>query len=370
MEPNTTSHWEDDPERRWLFLIDVIGVCNLRCPSCPVGNYSEIKQPSGMMEPSLLDAILRKATSECRVRYLCLYNWTEPLLHPQLPEMVRIVRNCDVKCGLSTNLNLMRNMDAVLAAGPTDIKISLSGFEQATYGATHRRGDIEKVKANMAELARARDRTGAKSRIFVNFHRYLDNHADEARMREYAKSLGFEFEPTWAYLMPLEKMLAYVEPAASHTTLSEEDHSLLSRLAFPMDEAIRASSKHAERPCALRDGHMAITWQGEVMLCCTTFDPSRYRLANFLETPLAELQAMKYEHPSCASCMKAGLHQLFDYKVEELDDIALATVARRHPDARLEGMRTLQRHRRIQRVGRLAWETVRQVGRDLIRKAE
>jgi hypothetical protein len=100
MGSNTTGHWEDDPKRRWLFIIDVIGVCNLRCPSCPVGNYSEIKQPSGMMEPSLLEAILRKATGECRVGYACLYNWSEPLLHPQLPEMVRIVRDCDLKCGL------------------------------------------------------------------------------------------------------------------------------------------------------------------------------------------------------------------------------------------------------------------------------
>ncbi len=366
MKAIAASHWEDDPKRKWLFIIDVIGVCNLRCPSCPVGNYSEIKQPSGTMDPSRLDAILKKATGEATVGYVCLYNWTEPLLHPKLPEMVRIVRGYDLKCGLSTNLNLMRNVDAVLAADPTDLKISLSGFTQDTYGVTHRRGNIETVKANMAELARARDRVGADTRIFVNFHRYLGNHGDEARMRDYAQSLGFEFEPTWAYLMPLEKMLAYVEPAASEARLTDEDHELLDRLAFPMDEAIRVSSKHAEEPCALRDEQMAITWQGDVMLCCTTFDPSRYQLASYLDTPLAELQAMKYEHPACSSCMKAGLHRFFDYKVEEIDGLALATVAKQYPDARLEGMRALRRRRLVERLGKRAWKQVRRVGRSLV----
>ena len=365
-DASKSGRWQSDPKRKWLFIIDIIGVCNLRCPSCPVGNYSEVAQPTGTMEPSLLGAILAKATAECRVGYVCLYNWTEPLLHPRLPEMVRTVRDHDLKCGLSTNLNLMRNIDAVLAADPTDIKISLSGFSQETYGITHRRGDIETVKSNMAELARARDRTHCATRIFVNFHRYLGNHGDEARMREYAEALGFEFEPSWAYLMPLEKMLAYVEPAASGAQLTDEDRDLLGRLAFPMDEALRASRKLALRPCALRDEQMAITWQGEVMLCCTTFDPTRHRLANYLETPLSRLQSMKYEHPSCGPCMKAGLHQLFNYEVDELDDIALATVKRHHPESQIASVKVLERRRRVERLTGRAWKQVRRAGRSLI----
>ena len=26
---------------RWLFDVDIVGRCNLRCPSCPVGNSAE-----------------------------------------------------------------------------------------------------------------------------------------------------------------------------------------------------------------------------------------------------------------------------------------------------------------------------------------
>jgi MoaA/NifB/PqqE/SkfB family radical SAM enzyme len=345
----------------------VVRVCNLRCPSCPVGNLPEAKNAtSGYMEPELLDAILRKATSECRVGFVCLYNWTEPLLHPKLPEMIRTVRSHGVSCALSTNLNLMRNINAVLREEPSELKISVSGFTQETYGITHRRGDIERVKKNMAELSRACERTGSKTRVYVNFHRYLGNHEDESRMRDYAKSLGFDFTPAWAYLMPLEKMLALTEPASTDVKLNEDDRELISRLALPLDEAIRVTSKRSAKPCKLRDEQMAITWQGDVMLCCTAYDQSRYTLAGFLDTPLAQLQALKYRDPACTSCMKHGIHQLFTYESDELDGVALANVARHHPDAHLEGVKDLERRRWLRRRVRRAWKRARRAGHTLL----
>ena len=354
--------WTHEPDREWLFIVDVIGSCNLRCPSCPVGNSPDVKNPTGYMEPEVLDAILRKAKAECRISALCLYNWTEPVLHPKLPEMIRTVRNHGVDCFLSTNLNLMRNLDAVLAEEPSEIKISLSGFSQETYGITHRRGDIEKVKRNMAELARARERTRSTTKIFVNFHRYLGNHADEARMGDFAKSLGFDFRPSWAYLMPLEKVLAYAEPSATDARLTDEDRELIDRLALPLDEAIRVSRKRSSKPCKLRDEQMSLTWEGNVTLCCTAYEQSRYTLASFHDTPLEELQAMKYRDPTCASCMKWGIHQLFTYESPELDRVALENVARHYPDAQLEGVNALEeggRLKRIRRAWKRAWKRAR-----------
>ena len=84
-----------------------------------------------------------------------------------------------------------------------------------------------------------------------------------------------------------------------------------------------------------------------------------------LETPLSRLQEMKYEHPSCGPCMKAGLHQLFNYQVEELDDIALATVGKHHPEAHLVSTRVLQRRQRIRRLATKSWQQVRRLGRSL-----
>jgi len=49
---------------RFFFNIDVLGSCNLRCPSCPVGNSRDVRLPTGFMEPPLLAAIIAKAKAE------------------------------------------------------------------------------------------------------------------------------------------------------------------------------------------------------------------------------------------------------------------------------------------------------------------
>lgn len=311
---------------RWSFDVDIVGRCNLACPSCPVGNMPGLALQSGYMAPEFLDEIVTKALSECHVTNFALYNWTEPFIHPHLPEMVRVVKSHGIGCDLSTNLNLAKQIEPVVAAGPDQIKISVSGFSQENYGITHRGGDIDLVKDNMMKLAEAKKATQSKTRIIVVFHRYLHNQEDELQMRAFAQSLGFDFTTYWAYLMPLEKNLAFLGHKDAATELNEEDRSLIDRLALPLDRAIEVSRAAPERDCRLRERQMAINSEGNVMLCCSVFDQSRYTLAPFLETSLEELQAMKYGHDMCASCMHEGLHVLMTYGDDALDQLALDRV--------------------------------------------
>lgn len=91
---------------KFHFYNDVVGSCNLRCPSCPVGNSADNVNARGMMSPSTLDRILKKAVSGCEVTCVNLFNWTEPLLHPRIDEMVSVVKKYRIPCSVSTNLNI------------------------------------------------------------------------------------------------------------------------------------------------------------------------------------------------------------------------------------------------------------------------
>jgi pyruvate-formate lyase-activating enzyme len=349
--------------RRWHFYVDVVGGCNLRCPSCPVGNSPRVKAPKGAMAPERLDRIVRKALSECEQVKFDLYNWTEPLLHPRLPEMIQVVRAHGIRCGLSTNLNISKRIEEVLRADPTDLKVSLSGFEQGSYGVTHRDGDIDVVKRNMEVLARARERTGARTRLEVVFHRYLGNHEDEDRMRAYAQSLGFEFDAVWAFMLPLEKVLAFSEGESS--ALGAEDHALIERLALPLAGALAAARAVGELPCKLRDEQMTLNCEGEVMLCCATYDPSHYALGSYLEIALPELQRRKYAHSACARCMRQGIHVLYTGGTQAFDPIAREHVRKRYPDAELPQVRGLATRPRsaLRRAGRRLRKSLHQLWR-------
>ena len=72
----------------YLYAIDIVGTCNLRCPTCPVGNFPAADRPKGFMAPDLFERILAKIRVDAVVAEpeVWLFNWGEPLLHPQLPE--------------------------------------------------------------------------------------------------------------------------------------------------------------------------------------------------------------------------------------------------------------------------------------------
>jgi hypothetical protein len=332
---------------RFVFNVDVLGSCNLRCPSCPVGNTREFKPATGFMPPVLLTRIVDKAQTECEVIGLGLFNWTEPLLHPQLPELIRIVESRGIRCHLSSNLNQVRNLDAIMAENPFAFRISVSGFTQETYGYTHRGGRIERVKQHMIELADAKRRHRATTNVHVLYHRYKHNLADERPMREFTRSLGIGFEPVWAFMMPLEKVLAYVNDDPTEATLTEEDHRLIDNLALPLKEAVTVAERHREADCTLRDDQMTLDFQGNVQLCCATYDTRRYGLGPYLALPLAELQARKHAHDLCGRCMRRGLHVYGTYGTPEFDDIGARAIG---PDgARLIGLTAERRRQRLRR---------------------
>ncbi len=238
------------------------------------------------------------------MKSVCLYNWTEPLLHPRLAEFIKSVKRRNLFCAVSSNLNLLRNIDDVLAAGPDEFRISLSGFTQEVYGVTHARGDIEKVKENMKLLSEAKRRSGSRhTRIHVFYHKYRNNLHEIAPMREYAKSLGFDWFDNWAYYMPVEKALDLIDgrlPALERKFVEEQ-------FAVPIVQAIEASSRHTNDRCTLLEDQITLNVHGVVGLCCGVYDWNQYGLGRFLDLSRDELTAAKQSHSMCGRCFESGV---------------------------------------------------------------
>ena len=126
--------------------------------------------------------------------------------------------------------------------------------------------------------------------------------------------------------MPLEKMLAYVGSDTTDVTVSEEDQKIIDSLALPLPKAIEVAKSAPQQPCALRARQLSITASGDVTLCCSTFDQSKFKIGQYLDIPLNELQAMRYRHNTCETCMNSGLHVLFMQNDEKFEDIAVTSI--------------------------------------------
>ena len=294
----------------FYYLIDIVGTCNLRCPSCPVGNYADT-QPKGLMSLDMYQAILQKISLEHpgeRI-FIDLYNWGEPGLHKQLGDIIRITKSHHFGVGISTNLNVFPDMKAMVKAAPSYLRISLSGYFNTTYQQTHRRGDINLVKSNMHLLRYWLDHFKSDTIVQVGFHIYRDNFdVDFPKMQVLCDDLGFIFAPTLAALMPAEKAIKEIdgEPLPN-------DETILSKLVISTTKRVdilgEARKKH--RDCQYRSVRTTINFDGSVPLCCATFEEAQIIAKNFLDISRQDIQANKYAHSFCKKCQARSLDLVY-----------------------------------------------------------
>jgi MoaA/NifB/PqqE/SkfB family radical SAM enzyme len=293
--------------------IDVFGPCNLRCPTCLIGcgDSQESRRASkGLMSKETLAAIVEKAKLEMpALRIVTLHNWTEPLLHPQIPELVDIVKDRELAVYISSNLNVLRREDDLLSSGLDQLTVSVSGFHQSTYGRFHASGDIAKVKANMEKLAIARDRTSSKTDLVVSFHRYRNNADEERMMDAFATSLGFRFVPVWAFFTPVEKILASTnsDQVYDGVPFTDADRDVANALAIRIPERLEAAQASDLQDCLLQTQQMPIDVNGNVILCCGAGFKPNHKVGNFLEADLKEIQKARLTHDLCADCGACGI---------------------------------------------------------------
>jgi len=143
-------------------ILDVAGTCNLRCPYCPTGAGRDRGRHQRLLPLTLVRKLLEEAGDF--LLSASLYNWGEPLLHPQLPHIVHLFHQRRVFTSVSTNLSLERQdlLEDLCNAGLDHLVVSVSGASQAVYEIYHRRGNLNLVVDNLKFLTDLKRRRGLK----------------------------------------------------------------------------------------------------------------------------------------------------------------------------------------------------------------
>jgi len=294
----------------YVYTIDISGTCNLRCPSCPVGNLTHINRDVGFMSIDLFKKIIQKIQTEKVIDHpqIWLYNWGEPLLHPKLNEIIKIVKNEGLSVYISSNLNTEHGIQSLAQANPNEIKISLSGFTQETYEKTHKRGNITILKANMYLLRYYLNKYRSTTHVWVNQHLYKHNSDQTEQIKAVCSELSFEYYPIQAFFQPLEKVIDLIEGKAH-----QEDEQLLDLLLMRPEDTLNNIKKHRTGyfDCELRFNQTVINHDGSLALCCSTYTQANMLGINFLDHPHSEIEKKKYQHNFCSKCRLHGA----DYSV-------------------------------------------------------
>lgn len=97
-----------------LVYFEISGVCNARCPWCVQGNGRLKSYHSRFIPPSEFEKAIGKLIDEAIIgpdSIVDLYNYGEPLLHPSLHEILRVLADNNVKFTISTNASKCTDID-------------------------------------------------------------------------------------------------------------------------------------------------------------------------------------------------------------------------------------------------------------------
>ncbi len=290
--------------------VDISGICNLKCISCPRGNM-EVQPTPGQMSVEdyqrVLDKLLREIPFLGNIQF---YAWGEPLLNKNLPEIIERTREAKVLTAISSNLNIAGDYVRIIQSGLDWFKVSASGFGK-TYEITHTGGRWDRFFKNLCSLSELKAQYQSEMQIVLNYHLYKHNLGEDyENMKALCEELDLIFRPNAAYLYPMDTVRDYMDGKA----ISSEAEKAVSMLMMGLDEGLAKALRRKDKPCP-EERCFPINWDRKVRFCGVYFKP--YIADDFLETPLDEILKKRAESHFCKECKKRGLHQFTGVYLEE-----------------------------------------------------
>jgi MoaA/NifB/PqqE/SkfB family radical SAM enzyme len=148
----------------YAFFIEPANNCNLRCPLCPTGSGRQ-NRPRGLMSmqlyKSLVDAVA-DAIFEIHFGFQ-----GEPMLHPDLAQMIAYAHERDVYTRLFSNFNIgiEEAYQNVVRAGLDRVTISLDGIAQESYTQYRVQGNLSTVLHHIALINKHRELQGGATPV-------------------------------------------------------------------------------------------------------------------------------------------------------------------------------------------------------------
>jgi radical SAM protein with 4Fe4S-binding SPASM domain len=247
-----------------LMHIDPVNYCNLHCPLCPTGR-GVLGRERGRMSLDLFRDLVDEIAD--RIYFLNLYNWGEPLLHPQIFDMVAYATGKGLSVRISSNLNRVTPGQArlMVESGLEELLVDFDGATQETYEKYRVGGSLAAVVENIRRIVDVKRRFRTPfplitARALVMRH----NQSEIPAIADLAWSLGvdrFETAPIYVNLGRADDVEEWLPEA---------------RQCVPSQRPV------SPRKCDQLWLDLTISWDGGVFPCCW-FHEQEYDFGNVNE---------------------------------------------------------------------------------------
>ena len=235
--------------------------CNLRCPACPTGLQLGLR-PAASLQWDMFTSIIDDIGDYVFV--LEMFNWGEPLLHKQTPELIQYAKSKQMEVRLSSNLSLRLTDDYIerlVRSGLDRLIVSLDGATAETYEKYRRQGDFSLVRANMLRIQAVKAKLGVdKPEVTWQFLVFQHNEHELDTVKANYKNWGADTLELAGAQIPSEPHREGFAPS----TIPEYN---IYDLGHPSQLKTRQILS-GDRPCSWLYGAFVLNPNGKVSPCC------------------------------------------------------------------------------------------------------
>ncbi|MCE1225283.1 MAG: glycosyltransferase [Geobacteraceae bacterium] len=210
-----------------------------------------ITRPKGYMTFEQFRIIADKIRPYCR--YLYLHLWGEPMLNPDIIQIIRYASQFTA-CNISTNGMCLTPQlaEELILSGVRDILFSIDGMTQETYQQYRVGGDVNKALMNLKMLQYLNQKHGNRVVISPQFVVFRHNQHEMRAFRNFCALFGLEASFKAPYIR------------GGHSNLCNSDFPEYVRKSYP-DKSSRAKAMSG---CPDPRDVMTILLDGSVVACC------------------------------------------------------------------------------------------------------
>jgi tungsten cofactor oxidoreducase radical SAM maturase len=297
LKPGSKLHVEETPQGLFLIPVDQLlkkiyveptSECNLNCRTCIRNSWDE---PVGSMEMTVYRKLLSDIREIKTLQAMAFWGIGEPLVHPDIVEMVSLAHELGVRTELITNgLLLSRELaKGLIEAGLDTLVISVDGTTQTSYADIRTGGDLRLVQDNIRELNMLRAKMLRKiPEVGIEFVAIKSNIDQLPGLAQIARFMEASFIVV-TNLLPctedmkdeiLYRLSAGVNSSAQRSQFFPElilpRIDLRSEYQIPLfklqsrigrTELIRKEIREDNYCPFIQEGSTAITWSGDVSPC-------------------------------------------------------------------------------------------------------
>lgn len=275
------------PKRPPKLHIEPTNYCNIKCICCPVSRSSRER---GYMDFNLFRKIIDEA-SQIGVRIIHLHLHGEPLLHPQIVEMIGYIKSKNLKVHLTTNGLLLdkEKSEAILRSGVNKDDIfafSILGYSKEVHERVMKGVNQETIVKNISDFLTLREKFGMKGPAIKGVFCIVPENMHEK-----------------------DQFLRYWRGILDHV----ETETISKSFRYYKQKKITIAPR--KYSCIMLWERMMIFWNGDVTMCCADLD-GNYILGNLKDKSISEIwnckqllsikklhEEKKYKNiPLCSNC--------------------------------------------------------------------